>query len=162
MIQVYKPEKLMAAYQKIAIAVDLSNESPLIIEKAFEVAAPGAEFHLLYVQEPMDSVYLGVVPYGPVFVGMDQVEGRLKNELEENLKRLGERFGIQGAQQHFLSGTPAKEIRKFSEDNEIELLVIGTHGQKGVQLLLGSTANSVLHGSPCDVLAVRVRAEDIS
>ena len=30
--------------------------------------------HLLYVQEPMDSVYMGVVPYGPVFVGMDQVE----------------------------------------------------------------------------------------
>ena len=35
-------------------------------------------------------------------------------------------------------------------------VVLGTHGQKGVQLLLGATANSVLHGSSCDVLAVRV------
>jgi universal stress protein A len=38
----------------------------------------------------------------------------------------------------------------------MELIVLGTHGQKGVQLLLGATANSVLHGADCDVLAVRV------
>ena len=38
----------------------------------------------------------------------------------------------------------------------MDLIVLGTHGQKGVQLLLGATANSVLHGSCCDVLAVRV------
>jgi universal stress protein A len=34
---------------------------------------------------------------------------------------------------------------------------VGSHGRHGLALLLGSTANSVLHGSPCDVLAVRVR-----
>jgi len=40
----------------------------------------------------------------------------------------------------------------------MDLIVLGTHGQKGVQLLLGTTANSVLHGSNCDVLAVRIFA----
>jgi universal stress protein A len=40
------------------------------------------------------------------------------------------------------------------------LIVIGTHGQKGLQLLLGSTANAVLHGAGCDVLAVRIGAGD--
>ena len=57
---------------------------------------------------------------------------------------------------HFLNGTPAREIRRFAEENGMDLIVLGTHGQKGVQLLLGATANSVLHGSSCDVLAVRV------
>jgi universal stress protein A len=152
----------MASYSRVVIAVDLSNESPLIIEKALEVASVGAEFHLIYVQEPMDSVYLGVVPYGPVFVGMDQVEGRLRDELEQNLKSLGERFGIPDSHRHFLNGSPAKEIHKFTEGNDCDLIVIGTHGQKGVQLLLGSTANSVLHGASCDVLAIRVNPEDIS
>ena len=146
----------MARYSKIVVAVDLSNESSLIVEKALEVAASGAELHLLYVQEPMDSVYLGVVPYGPVFVGMDQVEGRLRDELEESLRSLGERFGVPDQHQHFLSGNPAREIHRFVDDREIQLIVMGTHGQKGVQLLLGSTANSVLHGATCDVLAVRI------
>ncbi len=149
----------MAGYSKIVVAVDLSNESAMIIEKALEVAETGAELHILYVQEPMDSVYLGVVPYGPVFVGMDQVEGRLKEELQENLRGLGERFGVTDEGQHFLSGIPAREIHRFVEENDIDLIVLGTHGQKGVQLLLGSTANSVLHGASCDVLAVRVLTE---
>lgn len=146
----------MASYSKVLVAVDLSNESSVIVEKAVEAATSGAELHLLYVQEPMDSVYLGVVPYGPVFVGMDQVESRLKDELQENLKRLGERFGVPEDRQHFQNGLPAKEIHRFVEENDIDLIVLGTHGQKGVQLLLGSTANSVLHGASCDVLAIRV------
>jgi len=147
----------MAGYAKIVVPVDLSSESDVIINRALQVAASGAELHLLYIQEPMDSVYLGVVPYGPVFVGMDQVEGRLRDELEEKLRQLGKRFEVPEERQHFLNGVPAKEIHRFVEEHGIDLVVLGTHGQKGVQLLLGSTANSVLHGAICDVLAVRIR-----
>ena len=147
----------MSGYSRIVVAIDLSGESATIIAQAREVAVPDAEIHLIYVQEPMDSVYLGVVPYGPVFVGMDQVEGRLRDELLEKLRALGKQFDVPEDRQHFLSGTPAREIHRFAEDNDINLIVLGTHGQKGVQLLLGATANSVLHGASCDVLAVRVR-----
>jgi universal stress protein A len=156
MIDTPQREIVMAGYSKLEVAVDLSNESQIIIEKAFEIAASSAEIHILYVQEPMDSVYLGVVPYGPVFVGMDQVEGRLKDELTASLKGLGKQFGVPDSRLHFLQGSPAKEIHRFVDENNIQLIVLGTHGQKGVQLLLGSTANSVLHGAGCDVLAVRV------
>ena len=37
-----------------------------------------------------------------------------------------------------------------------DLIVVGSHGRHGLALLLGSTASGVLHGAPCDVLAVRV------
>lgn len=147
----------MSDYKKILVAIDLSNESKIIIARARNVGAPDAEVHLVYVQEPMESVYLGVVPYGPVFVGMDQVEGRLKDELDAKLKALGEAHSVPKSRRHFLSGVPAKEIHRFADENEIDLVVLGTHGQKGVQLLLGSTANSVLHGANCDVLAVRIK-----
>jgi universal stress protein A len=150
----------MSGYVKIVVAVDLSSESSAIIAKAATLAAENAELHLVYVQEPMDSVYLGVVPYGPVFVGMDQVEGRLRDELNDKLKALGQEFDIPETGQHFLSGTPAREIHRFVEEHNADLIVLGTHGQKGAQLLLGSTANSVLHGSTCDVLAVRVFDRD--
>jgi universal stress protein A len=149
-------EDVMSGYKKIAVAIDLSSESAAIIRRAHDVAAADGEIHLIYVQEPMDSVYMGVVPYGPVFVGMDEVEENLRSELQQKLDNIGEESGVSDKFRHFLSGTPAREIRSFAEDNDMDLIVLGTHGQKGVQLLLGATANSVLHGSACDVLAVRV------
>ncbi|MBD3646240.1 MAG: universal stress protein, partial [Pseudomonadales bacterium] len=51
----------------------------------------------------------------------------------------------------------SNEIRAVAEKQDIDRIVLGTHGQHGLQLLLGSTANSVLHGVSCDVLAVRVK-----
>ncbi len=147
----------MAGYKTIAVAIDLSNESKPVIQRALDVASADTRIHLVYVQEPMDSVYMGVVPYGPVFVGMNEVEENLKTELKSKLNALGIEFGIQPECRHFLNGAPAKEIHRFNDENNVELVVLGTHGQKGVQLLLGATANSVLHGSNCDVLAVRIR-----
>jgi len=150
----------MSGYKKIAVAIDLSSESSAIINRALDVAAQDSEIHLIYIQEPMDSVYMGVVPYGPVFVGMDEVEENLRSELRQKLDRIGESTGVPEAARHFLNGTPAREIHRFAEENNMDLIVLGTHGQKGVQLLLGATANSVLHGSSCDVLAVRVFDEE--
>ena len=147
----------MSTYRKILVAVDLSAEAEPVVKRALRVASGETEVHLVYVQEPMDSVYLGVVPYGPVFVGMDQVEEKLSAELKGKLDDLGEEHGVPEGQRHFLSGSPAREIHRFAEDNGVDLIVLGTHGQKGVQLLLGSTANSVLHGAACDVLAVRIQ-----
>jgi len=150
----------MSVYRNALVAVDLSNEARIVVKRAREVVDKEAKLHLVYVQEPMDSVYMGVVPYGPVFVGMDEVEGNLKKELGERLAVLGREFGIPTHDLHFLSGSPAREIHRFVEEHDIDLVVIGTHGQKGVQLLLGSTANSVLHGCSCDVLAVRIKDKE--
>lgn len=150
----------MTDYRNILVAVDLSEESGAILERARALASPETTVHLVYVQEPMEAVYMGVVPYGPVFVGMDQVEDRLQAELKGKLGEWAAKAGIDEANTHFLTGAPAREIHRFSEENGVDLIVLGTHGQKGVQLLLGSTANSVLHGAGCDVLAVRMRSED--
>ena len=150
----------MAGYKTVVVAIDLSTESNGIIQRALDVASASGKVHLVYVQEPMDSVYMGVVPYGPVFVGMSEVEENLKAELKGRLDALGEQYGIAASCRHFLNGSPAREIHRFADENQAELVVLGTHGQKGVQLLLGATANSVLHGANCDVLAVRIREED--
>jgi universal stress protein A len=146
----------MANYQKILVAVDLSSESEVVLEKAQLIAGSNAEIHLVYVQEPMDNVYVGIVPQSAAFSGLGDLEAQLGEELREKLDILGEKFSISSDHLYILNGSPAHEIHRFSKGNEIQLIVIGTHGQKGLQLLLGSTANSVLHGAACDVLSVRV------
>ena len=47
----------------------------------------------------------------------------------------------------------------MAKDIGADLIVVGSHGRYGLALLMGSTANGVLHGATCDVLAVRVGQE---
>ena len=148
----------MANYQKVLVAVDLSSESEVVLKKAQLIAGDNAVFHLVYVQEPMDNVYVGIVPQSAAFSGLGDLEAQLGKELKQKLIALGESFNVPPEQLHILNGSPAHEIHRFAEENDTQLIVIGTHGQKGLQLLLGSTANSVLHGAGCDVLSVRIGA----
>lgn len=149
----------MATYQKILVAVDLSTESDLVLRKAQLVAGQDVDMHVVYVQEPMDNVYVGIVPQSAAFSGLGDLEAQLGEELKEKLTILGEKFKLPADHLHILHGSPAHEIHRFAKDNGSQLIVIGTHGQKGLQLLLGSTANSVLHGAGCDVLSVRIGAK---
>ena len=56
-----------------------------------------------------------------------------------------------------LKGTPYEEISRFAEANKIDLVVIGTHGRKGLdRMLFGSTAEQVVRHAPCPVLTVRL------
>ena len=52
----------MATYQKIMVALDLSNESEAVLQKTYLIAGSNADIHLVYVQEPMDNIYVGIVP----------------------------------------------------------------------------------------------------
>ena len=148
----------MGTYQRILVAVDLSSESELVLKKAQLIAGSTADIHLVYVQEPMDNVYVGIVPQSAAFSGLGDLEAQLCEELKQKLLVLGENFKLPANQLHILNGSPAHEIHRFAKENDIQLIVIGTHGQKGLQLLLGSTANAVLHGAGCDVLSVRIGA----
>ena len=56
-------------------------------------------------------------------------------------------------------GRPADLIVEVAERENIDLIVLGSHGKHGVALLLGSTADGVLHHAQCDVLAVRIKKE---
>jgi universal stress protein A len=151
-------EIAMANYQRILVAVDLSSESDVVMNKAQLIGGDDAVMHLVYVQEPMDNVYVGIVPQSAAFSGLGDLEAQLGQELKQKLTALGENFDVPADHQHILNGSPAHEIHRFAKDNDIQLVVIGTHGQKGLQLLLGSTANAVLHGASCDVLSVRIGA----
>ena len=146
----------MAKYKKILLALDFHGDNADIVEKGAEMAsANDAELFLIHVNEPLAIAYASD--------GMswsDQVvslEASIRKEAQAKMAEVAGNLEVPASNCIIREGKPSSEIHKAVEEHAIDLIVMGTHGQSGLQLLLGSTANSVLHGVACDVLAVRVK-----
>ena len=146
----------MARYERILVAIDITDESPQVMEAAAEIAPPGGQMHVLHAIEPIGA------GYGSAMLPDLQAHelARLQEHATAHLAKLGERYGVPQAHQHVVHGRAITAIHRFAEENASDLVVVGSHGRHGLGLLLGSTANGVLHGANCNVLAVRVREPD--
>lgn len=143
----------MAIYNKLLVAIDLTEEAPCVLDKALDISrAYGAEVVLVHVVEPVGYAYGGDIP-----MDLTELQDQLDKAAREQLNGYGEKHGIKPENQRVLVGRPESEIHRLSEELGADLIVVGSHGRKGFQLLLGSTANGVLHGAVCDVLAVRIQ-----
>jgi universal stress protein A len=146
----------MAKYQHILVALDLSEESDQVLQQAIELAtSSGAKLSLAHVIEPLTFAYGGDIP-----VDLTEVQEQLQVQAQEQLGKIVSNITIGTHNQHVVIGQPAAEIHRLAEEEDCDLVVVGSHGRRGLALLLGSTANGVLHGAKCDVLAVRVSLTD--
>ncbi|MDH3644814.1 MAG: universal stress protein, partial [Gammaproteobacteria bacterium] len=68
---------------------------------------------------------------------------------------LCEPFGIAPDCQQVVLGRAADQIHQLARAQNVDLIVIGSHGHGGWRTLLGSTANAVLHGAPVDTIVIR-------
>ena len=142
----------MSDYSKILVAVDLSEDSATVAQRAHAVAAGiNAELHVIHVIEPLSFAYGGDIP-----MDFSGIQDEIHQQASQQLRRFGETHGIPAERQHIVLGRPEVEIHSTAEEVGAELIVVGSHGRYGLALLMGSTANGVLHGASCDVLAVRV------
>ena len=80
----------------------------------------------------------------------------LINNAKAPIEQLLKKLNMEDTHVVYEFGNAANEIVQYAKDNNIDLIVLGSHGRHGVKLLLGSTANAVLHHATCDVLAVRI------
>ena len=140
-------------YQHILIAVDLTDECHPVVERALAIAASsGAKAALVHIVEPMAMAFGGDVPMDLSLLQQQQFD-----QARERLQSFAGRYPQLGAEQcHLAYGQPRQELHRLAEEQGCDLIVVGSHGRHGLALLLGSTANDVLHGAPCDVLAVRL------
>ena len=142
----------MSDYSKILVAVDLSEDSAMVAKRAHSVAAGiNAELHVIHVIEPLSFAYGGDIP-----MDFSGIQDEIHQQASAQLKRFGETHEIPAERQHIVLGRPEVEIHSTAEEVGADLSVVGSHGRYGLALLMGSTANGVLHGASCDVLAVRV------
>lgn len=136
----------MSSYKTILVALDLHDDVAVVFNQAAYLAKHyQAALHVIHV---LPHVYSSV-PYSYDF------QGEMEKEAKSRLDDLSNKFDIK-FETHLVSGSPKREILDRVKELSADLLVVGSHGKHGVELLLGSTANSVLHGAPCDVLTVRI------
>ena len=146
-------------YKKILVAVDTTDEAEDVIKAAREIAdEKNSAISIITVIRPMTDFYVNL--YSTL---EDKAKGGIDSQAVERatawLSDLVKRYRIDERAVNVVIGTPALEIRRLAETLDVELIVLGTHGRHGLGLMLGSTANAVLHGAPCDVLAVKIHAE---
>jgi universal stress protein A len=142
----------MSQYQKILVAIDLSEESAPVVKRGRALAeVPNAELHLIHVIEPLSFAYGGDIP-----MDFSGIQEEIHEQATQQMRRFAESNDIDLQHQHIMLGKPEVEIHATAEELGADLIVLGSHGRHGLALLMGSTANGVMHGAKCDVLAVRV------
>lgn len=126
-------------YQHLLVAVDLSEESNQVIDHALNIACKhNAEVSLCHTY----------ISYG----------GYRRAQERYALEAMALKYNIHVDDVYSLNGTTAGGVHTLALELDADLLVVGTHGKQGIELLTGSTSNAVLHGAHCDALSVRVGA----
>jgi universal stress protein A len=142
----------VGTYSTLLMAIDLSEESEQVAARASELAkAYGADLHIIHVIEPLSFAYGGDIP-----MDFSGIQEEIQQQAHTQLTKFGEKYTVAEEKQHIVLGRPEVEIHALADEINVDLIVVGSHGRYGLALLMGSTANGVLHGASCDVLAVRV------
>ena len=142
----------MSAYRRILVAVDLSHDSHAVGKRALQVAAPDAALRLLHVVE-----FVPIEPMSDSLVPVVQIDDQMVASARQHIEALTRELGLPTDCARVETGNVKSEILRYAREQHSDLIVIGCRERHGLSLLVHRTENSVLHGAPCDVLAVRVR-----
>lgn len=159
-------------YSKILVAFDDSEGSHAALEQAAEIAdLHHSELFLVYAakeKRPASSRPMYTLPYGPGetagYAGtatMDYQEEETATRTESGvymLEQARKKLHLADSRVHteILHGDPAREICKFASQKEINLIVIGNRGLRGVRkLMLGSVSQKIAQHAHCPVMIVK-------
>ena len=142
----------MGNYKKILLAVDLTQDSQLVGERAQAIAAiHQAEITLLHVVE-----YVPVEPMGEALLPTVEIENELMERARTKLAQLSVKLGLSAATKLVEAGSIKAEIVSTAQRLHADLIVLGSRERHGLAILVNFTEDTVLHATPCDVLAVRL------
>lgn len=145
----------MPGWKRILCAIDFSEQARhALLEAAEQARRSDADLELLHVHAPP-------VTDGEVFPPQDDVPETGLVELERTVatwRTEAEALARKPVRAAVLPGDAAVEIARMAAEHRVDLVVLGTHGRKGLaRLVLGSVAERVVREAPCDVLVVRRR-----
>jgi len=132
----------MSLYSSILYPTDLSPCAEAARPLAYDLAREGERLHLLYVDH--------------LFGGAEHAV-----TVRQRLAKMGDEAPVPFDEAISRDIAPAAAILRYAEEHDVDLIVMGTHGRRGLpRLLLGSTAREVVQLAPCPVLTVRSGMDD--
>lgn len=141
-------------YKHILLALDLSSDNPSMIRKASALAkhcqAKLSFVHVVEISLAADHIYVDQQAY----------QNELKQKAQARLAQLHAGLDIHADNLHYVFGHPKEAILALADELGVDLIVVGSHGRHGFSLLLGATANAVLHGAKCDVFMLRCKSKE--
>ena len=137
-------------YKKILVPVDDSNQAMNALHEAIAVAKRNeAELFILNVKDETRLRGTSIA----LAMSLDEIEEESKQIIKNLTKDFPKDVAFQTVT---FIGNPKKDIVKFSEDNAMDLIVIGANSKKLVdRILIGSTTSYVVEKSPCNVMVVK-------
>jgi len=151
-------EKIMDV-KKVITPIDFSDNSKLIAESAAYLAGKfGASLHLVFIVQNFEDYSGFFVPQ----MSMPNLEQDLIEGAEERMSSFcveQETFfknaGVTEVTHHVFLGDVAEQIVDFAAKNNGDLIVMGTHGYKGLEkIMFGSVADKVVRSAPCPVMTI--------
>jgi len=135
--------------RKILYPTDFSEYSEAALAHAAALARDtGAKLVIVHVKEPPDAyVDTGFAGY-PVDIN--------EAELIDELSKVKPTDPDVPYSHRLLTGDPAAEISRFAEKEGVDMIVLGTHGRRGLtRMLMGSVAEAVVRSASCPVLTIK-------
>jgi len=147
----------MLAPKNILVATDFSDSSTAALDYGRALSRVfGARLHLLHVVE---TFVVDSAAFGAAAAVLPSLQVELERSAEETLKTLmtiEDKHELKVVAALRSIDTPAHAIVEYARDEKIDLIIVGTHGRKGLShVLLGSVAEKVVRLAPCPVLTVR-------
>ena len=143
----------MARYKKLLVLLDLSEDSEQVAIAGRDLAAYShASMVALHVVE-----FVPVEPLGESLMPPVQIEDELINRARARLDEFVARLGLTNATGRVEAGNTKSEILRVAEQEEVDLIVLGSRERHGLAILVNFTEDTVLHAAHCDVLAVRLK-----
>jgi len=146
-------------YRHILVATDFSEYGIAALKKGLELAKPfNAKITLIHAAENLSTdMYPGIGELAvPVMINNPELEKKQLDRIEKKLSQILEDMKIPKDRVNTVTveGHPVDTILEYAIQHDNDLIVMGSHGRRGLARLLGSSTNGVINHAPCDVLTV--------
>ncbi|MDY6837727.1 MAG: universal stress protein [Thermodesulfobacteriota bacterium] len=148
----------MTEIKKILFPCDLSESGAELAPYVLSVAeAYDSEIYLLHVVDDLGKWGKAYIPH----TSMDAFQGEALKAAEKAMDKICEEQlkGYSDLERKLVSGDPITEILKTIESEDIDLVIMGTHGKRGLEhMLMGSVAENVVKKSSVPVMTIHSRS----
>jgi universal stress protein A len=148
-------------FKKIVCPIDFSEFTDEILKYAVNITKKfNAELHLIHIIPNLNYF----IPYESFLTpeNLVAIEKNIEKEVEKDFEKVTKDIDMP-LKKIVKTGATFVEIIDYIKEEDIDLVVMGTHGRSGIEhILIGSVAEKVVRKSPCPVLTIRPRGRKFS